>query len=67
MPLTSLLLLQQVAFLLQEGTPETTNFMIAGYIVFFLILIIYLVSLYARWRNLQQDMKMMEELEVRER
>jgi hypothetical protein len=37
--------------------------MIAGYAVFFLVLIAYLVSLVVRWRNLRQDAALLEQLE----
>jgi hypothetical protein len=49
--------------LLQEGPAETTNFMIAGYAVIFGVMLVYLVSLYIRRRNLRQDLEMLQELE----
>ena len=40
---------------------ETTNYMLAGYIVIFGAMDLYLVSLAARWRKLKQDEEMLEE------
>jgi hypothetical protein len=37
--------------------------MIAGYAVFFGVTIIYLLSLYTRWKNLQRDLETLEELD----
>lgn len=53
-------------FLLQEGPAETTGFMIAGYAVVFGVMLIYLISLYLRRRNLEQDMEVLQELEAGE-
>ncbi len=39
---------------------QTTNYMIAGYIVIFGVMALYLVSLAARWRRLRQDEQMLE-------
>ena len=50
-------------FLLQEPTPDTSIYMIAGYAVIFSVMLIYLVSLYLRQRNLRQDLEMLDELE----
>ncbi len=44
------------------ATPETTNFMIAGYIVMFSIMLIYVASLYLRRRKLTLDLKTLEEM-----
>jgi nitrate reductase gamma subunit len=43
--------------------PETTNYMIAGYIVIFGVMTIYVVSLFLRRRMLKQDIKILQELE----
>ncbi len=45
------------------ATPETTNFMIAGYIVIFSVMFIYIVSLVLRRRKLTQDLKILEEMD----
>ncbi len=48
--------------LLQDITPDTSAYMIAGYAIFFVLLIIYLASLYIRSRNLNQDLTVLESL-----
>ncbi len=47
-----------------QGPAQTLNYMIAGYAVFFSVLVIYLVSLVIRWRNLRQDEDMLEQVEL---
>jgi len=49
--------------LFQEPIPNTVNYMIAGYIVTFVVLSVYVASLYLRNRNLKQDMDMLADLE----
>lgn len=44
-------------------TPDTTNFMLAGYAVIFSVMAIYIVSLFLRWRNLQQDLITLQEMQ----
>lgn len=44
-------------------TPETTNYLILGYLVFTAVMLIYLVSLAIRQRNLKQDLETLQELE----
>ena len=51
----------------QEGPAETTAYMIAGYVVIFGVMLIYLASLYIRRRNLKQDLEVLQELEQNER
>jgi len=51
---------------LQQATPETTQYMIAGYAVIFGVLALYLVSLIVRSRNLKRDMEVLQELEAAE-
>jgi hypothetical protein len=48
--------------LIQEGPAQTTNYMVYGYIVIFGVMLLYLLSLYIRRRNLEQDMELMEDL-----
>jgi hypothetical protein len=50
-------------FFFQEATPNTSAYMIAGYAIFFAVMVIYLASLSIRWRNLNQDLRMLEEME----
>ncbi|MFZ6030479.1 MAG: hypothetical protein ACOYYS_22455 [Chloroflexota bacterium] len=42
---------------------ETTGYMIAGYAVLFIVMGLYLASLWLRRRNLEQDLEMLEELD----
>ena len=47
---------------LQEAPAETTGYMIAGYIVIFGMMLVYLASLVLRKRNLEQDLEVLEDL-----
>ena len=47
----------------QEATPDTSGYMIAGYAVAFIVMAIYVGSIYLRNRNLHQDMTMLEEMD----
>jgi hypothetical protein len=49
--------------LFQESTPDTTGYMIAGYVIAFLFMGLYVASMYLRTRNLKQDMSMLQEME----
>ncbi len=49
--------------MLFQNTIDTTNYMIAGYAIFFGVTIIYLLSLYSRWKNLQRDLETLEEMD----
>jgi hypothetical protein len=51
---------------LQNGTPDTSEYMIAGYVIAFLVMGLYLASIYLRNRNLKQDLSMLEEMEKTE-
>jgi hypothetical protein len=44
-------------------TPDTSTYMIAGYIVSFLTLGVYVLSLYIRNRNLRRDAETLESLD----
>ena len=48
--------------MLFQNTLDTTSYMIAGYAIFFSVTIIYLFSLFTRWKNLQRDLETLEEL-----
>jgi hypothetical protein len=52
--------------LLQEAPAETTGYMIAGYVVIFGAMLVYLLSLLVRNRNLSQDLEVLEEMEKKE-
>lgn len=47
----------------QEATPNTSMYMIAGYSVFFSVTVIYLISLFLRWRNLKRDLQTLEDMD----
>jgi hypothetical protein len=47
----------------QEATPDTSGYMIAGYVIAFLLMGLYVSSMYLRSRNLKQDMTMLEEMD----
>jgi hypothetical protein len=47
--------------LLQEGPANTTNYMIIGYVVIFGAILLYLISLAIRQRNLRQDLAALQE------
>jgi hypothetical protein len=49
--------------LFQTTTPDTSGYMIAGYAVAFTVMAIYVISLYLRNRNLNQDMDMLKEMD----
>jgi hypothetical protein len=47
--------------LLQEAPAETTGYMIAGYVVIFGVMLVYLASLMLRNRSLKQDLEVLED------
>jgi len=51
------------SLLTQQGPAETTGYMVAGYIVIFGLMLIYLVSLIVRTRNAQQEYQVFQDLE----
>ena len=55
-----------LSYFLQDGPANTTNYMIAGYVVIFGVMLIYLISLLIRGRNLQKDLEVLEEIQVEE-
>ena len=44
-------------------TPDTSTYMIAGFVISFLTMGIYVLSLYIRNRNLNQDVETLESLQ----
>ncbi len=50
--------------LFDSGTPNTSAYMIAGYVIFFLITAIYLISFFVRARNLRRDLETLESMET---
>ena len=47
--------------------PDTTNYMIAGYVVFSVGMVGYLISLVLRARNLKQDLDVLQDLDKKEK
>jgi len=48
---------------LQTPTANTTGYMIAGYAVAFIVMGIYVASIYLRVRNLNRDKETLEEMD----
>jgi len=48
---------------LQEAIPDTSGYMIAGYAVAFIVMGLYILSMYLRTRNLNQDIARLEEMD----
>jgi hypothetical protein len=46
-----------------EPTPDTSTYMIAGYIIAFLVMGIYIFSLYIRTKNLKAELEVLESLD----
>ena len=56
-----------LSILMQNSGPaETTNYFIAGYVIFFTVLALYLGSLFLRNRNLKQEYALLQSLESEE-
>ena len=47
----------------QYAPAETTNYMLAGYTVIFGIMLLYLVSLVVRARNMERDLQTLSDLD----
>lgn len=45
-----------------ETPPDTFSYMILGYVVFTIVILVYLVSLYKRWRNLERELHVLDEI-----
>ena len=54
-------------FLIQQAPAETTRYMIAGYTVIFSIMLIYIISIFIRRRNLKRDLDSLHEMEPEEK
>ena len=49
--------------MLFQNTIDTSSYMIAGYSIFFAVMVIYIASLVNRWKKLMRDLVMLEELD----
>jgi len=47
-----------------ETTPDTSSYMIAGFVVAFVTMGIYVASLYIRSRNFKQDIETLESMQT---
>jgi hypothetical protein len=47
-----------------ETTPDTSIYMIAGFVISFVTMGIYVASLYIRNRNLKQDIETLESMQT---
>ena len=47
----------------QDATPDTSGYMIAGFAIAFILMALYVASIYLRNRNLHQDMTLLEEMD----
>lgn len=47
---------------LQEGPAQTANYMVAGYVVIFGVMGLYLVSMAVRKKNLGRDLETLQEI-----
>ena len=50
-----------------QPSADTLSYMLAGYGVIFGVVVAYLVSLVVRWKSLQQDEQMLEQLDDEKR
>ncbi len=48
----------------QEAIPDTSGYMIAGYTITFIVMGIYVLSLYLRTNNLKRDAETLESLQT---
>lgn len=52
--------------LFQTATPDTSGYMIAGFVISFLVMGLYVASIYLRNRSLHTDKALLEEMEKAE-
>ena len=48
-------------------TPDTSGYMIAGFAISFLVMGVYVLSIYLRKRNLRRDLETIESLDEKEK
>jgi len=46
-----------------QSTPDTTAYMVAGYVMIFGVMAIYLASFFVRARNLKRDLEILSEVD----
>jgi hypothetical protein len=42
---------------------DTLNYLVGGYVIFAVVMVFYLVSLYTRWRGLENEQKMLDDMQ----
>ena len=52
---------------LQQAPAETTRYMVAGYSVIFGVMLLYVISIFIRRRNLKRDLQILDEMEAKEK
>ena len=50
-----------------QAPAETTRYMIAGYSVIFSIMLLYIISILMRRRNLRRDLQILADMEAKEK
>jgi ABC-type tungstate transport system substrate-binding protein len=53
--------------MMQSNPADTTGYMILGFVVILLPILIYLMSMVIRFRNINHELEMLEEIGVRGR
>ena len=48
---------------LLDTPPDTSQYMIAGYVIAFGVMLLYVASLFIRYRNLNRDLSMFDEMD----
>jgi hypothetical protein len=48
-----------------DVTPDTLNYMISGYVIFAIVMLVYIVSMVSRWNNLKREKQMLEEIKTK--
>jgi hypothetical protein len=46
-----------------DATPDTINYMVSGYVVFAVVMLVYIVSLVSRWNTLNREKQLLDEIE----
>jgi hypothetical protein len=48
-----------------DATPDTLNYMVSGYAIFAVVMLVYTVSLVSRWNSLKREKQMLDEIEIK--
>jgi len=55
-----------ILFSILNAPADTTGYYIAGYVIFFIVMTLYLLSLFLRDRNLKREYELLADLEKEE-